>query len=109
MKRVMVNLKEEQYEQLKAIGDLMQLSVSQLLREMLNEMFYGDYVKGLSDVMKDIKQNIEEQKKMKDKKKGMLESTKLVYEIINTIPYEEQTKEVRDLVYDLATGREPIE
>lgn len=69
MKRVMVNLKEEQYEQLKAIGDLMQLSVSQLLRAMLNEMFYGDYVKGLSNVMKDIKQNIEEQKKWKTKKK----------------------------------------
>lgn len=48
-------------------------------------------------------------KKMKNQKKEMLESTKLVHEIINTIPYEEQTKEVRDLVYDLATGREPIE
>lgn len=46
---------------------------------------------------------------MKNQKKEISEQMKLVLEIINEIPYEEQTKEVRDLIYDLATGREPIE
>lgn len=46
---------------------------------------------------------------MKNQKKEISEQMKLILKIINEIPYEEQTKEVQDLIYDLATGREPIE